>query len=112
MRPPRDNILLLDMLDHARKAVAATRGRSRLDLDSDEILAAALVRFLEVVGEAASRVSQVTKDELPDVEWTAIVAMRHRLIHGYASVDPDIVWGVVTADLPPLIAVLERSVAN
>jgi uncharacterized protein with HEPN domain len=112
MRPPRDRVLLLDMLDHARKAMAAVSVRQRRELDYDEILAAALVRFLEVVGEAASRISPETRDTLPDIEWEPIIALRNRLIHGYASVDLDIVWGVATVDLPSLIAALERDIAE
>jgi cobalamin biosynthesis protein CobD/CbiB len=50
MRPPEDDVLLRDMVDHARKAMAATAGRTRSDLDTDDVLAAALERFIEVIG--------------------------------------------------------------
>lgn len=96
------------MLDHARKAVNATRHRSRADLDGDDVLAAALERFVEIVGEAASKVTPQTRDRHSSIPWRQIVGMRHRLIHGYASVDHDVIWDVVTVDLPPLIDELER----
>ena len=61
MRPPEDEALLRDMLAHARLAVAAVADKERTDLDSDLILAAALERFIEVIGEAASKVSELTR---------------------------------------------------
>jgi uncharacterized protein with HEPN domain len=109
MRPPEDDVLLRDMLDYARKATAAVHGRDRTDLDEDEVLAAALERFIEVIGEAAGKVSQATRDNLPAVSWREMTGMRNRLVHGYASVDHDIVWDVVALDLPELIRTLEAA---
>ena len=96
------------MVDHARRAVEAVKGRRREDLETDPVLAAALERFIEVIGEAASRVSLTTRDSLAAIPWFEIVGMRNRLVHGYAAVDHDIVWTVVTADLPSLLRELER----
>lgn len=112
MRRHEDGVLLRDMLDHARRAVAAVSGRSREDLEQDPVLAAALERFVEVIGEAASRVSDAARDEGAGIPWTQIIGMRNRLVHGYASVDHDIVWNVVTGDLPGLIDELERLLAR
>ena len=97
MRPPEEDVLLRDMLDHARRAVDAVAERDRSDLDSDLILAAALERFIEVIGEAASKVSPSTRANSPEIPWKEIVGMRNRLVHGYAAVDHDIVWNVVSA---------------
>jgi len=108
MGQPEDPVLLLDMLDHVRRAVQAVSGRNRADLDTDAVLAAALERFIEVLGEAASKVSEATRSEAPAIPWRGIIGMRNRLVHGYASVDHDIVWDVVTRDLPPLLTELER----
>lgn len=99
MSPPNDDTLLRDMRDSARKAVAAIQGRSRADLERDPVLNAALERFVEVVGEAANRVSEDRKKALPGIPWRQIVAMRNRLVHGYASVDRDVLWDVVHDDL-------------
>ena len=112
MRPPEDGVLLRDMLDHARKAVAATKGRRRADLDRDEVLAAALERFIEVIGEAASKVSGATQHDLASVPWREIVGMRNRLVHGYASVDHDVIWDVATTDLPTLVAAPEKALGE
>ena len=70
------------MLDCAREAVAATRGRTRQDLRHDAILAAALERFIEVIGEAAGKVSEATRDELGALPWREMIGMRNRLVHG------------------------------
>ena len=108
MGQPEDPVLLLDMLDQVRRAVQAVSGRNRADLDTDVVLAAALERFIEVLGEAAGKVSEATRSESPAIPWRGIIGMRNRLVHGYASVDHDIVWDVVTRDLPPLLTELER----
>ena len=108
MRPPEDSILLRDMLDHARRATDAIAARSRAELETDPVLAAALERFIEVIGEAASKVSSTTRESAPEIPWHQVIGMRNRLVHGYASVDHDIVWDVVSGDLPALISVLEQ----
>jgi len=112
MRPREDTILLSDMLDYARRAVDAVDGRSREVLDTDEVLAGALERFVEVIGEAASRLSESTRESAPDIPWHEIIAMRNRLIHGYFAVDLDILWTVVHDDLPALIDAVDRVVAS
>ncbi len=96
------------MIDAARDAVEITAGKSRDDLEREKVLALALARCLEIVGEAASRVSPETRDSLPEVEWRKIRQMRNILIHAYASVDYDIVWQTVRDDLPGLITTLEQ----
>jgi uncharacterized protein with HEPN domain len=109
MRQPEDEALLRDMLDQARKAVAAVAGRERGDLDRDDVLAAALERFIEVLGEAAGKVSEATREQLAAVPWRGLIGIRNRLVHGYASVDHDIIWDVVTDDLARLVADLEQA---
>jgi uncharacterized protein with HEPN domain len=100
------------MLDHAREAVALTQGKARADLDDDRLLELALVRLLEIVGEAASRVPKEECALYPEIPWPQIVSLRNRLIHGYDAVDKDILWQVVVHDLPRLIAALETILAQ
>jgi uncharacterized protein with HEPN domain len=95
------------MLDAARKAVGFAAGRQRQDLDTYELLSLALVRLIEVIGEAARSVSEQLRTQHPEVPWKAIIGTRDRLIHGYFDVDLDIVWEIVSADLPDLIPRLE-----
>jgi uncharacterized protein with HEPN domain len=96
------------MLLNARKVIERATKASRAELDSDEDLAAALVWRLSVIGEAAGRVSQPQRDQTPQIPWTQIVGMRHRLIHGYDAIDLDLVWQTVEQDLPPLVAELDN----
>jgi uncharacterized protein with HEPN domain len=102
------DIRLRHMLDNAREAVAMAHGRKRKDLDSDRKLNLSLVRLLEIIGEAAGRVPQDERANCAEIPWPEIVSLRNRLIHGYDAVDFDILWEVVTKDLPPLITALEK----
>ena len=86
------------------------RGRSRPELETDRALNLALVRLLEIVGEAAARVTQETRSLHPEIPWQQIVGLRNRLIHGYDEVDLDILWNIVSVDLQPLIDALERMI--
>ena len=112
MSERREAIPLLHMLDHAREAMILGRGRTRADLDNDRLLELALVRLLEIVGEAANRVPQGVRAICPDIPWPQIVALRNRLIHGYDAVDLDILWQIVVQDLPPLVTALEGILAG
>ena len=105
-------VRLRHMLDHAREAVAMAAGKTRDDLDTDRKLNLALVRLLEVVGEAASRTPDDERSHYPQIPWGQIVGLRNRLIHGYDSVDFDILWQIVNHDLPPLIAALDKIVTS
>jgi uncharacterized protein with HEPN domain len=107
-----DRLRLQHMLDAGREAVRFTRGKTRADLDRDRVLALALVKLLEIVGEAASRVTPESRQVCPNIPWRDIVAMRNRLIHGYFDVDLDRVWDTVTDDLPPLLAQLEAALTR
>ncbi|MGH9395637.1 MAG: HepT-like ribonuclease domain-containing protein, partial [Terriglobia bacterium] len=102
------NIYLRHMLLHAREAVEMARGRKRTDLDHDRQFNLALTRLLEIIGEAANRVPE--EERIPEIPWPQIVSLRNRLIHGYDEVDFDILWQIITYDLPQLIEVLERQV--
>jgi uncharacterized protein with HEPN domain len=90
------------MADAIEAAAKFIEGRSRNDLDADRMLVFALVRAVEIIGEAASKVSSEGRVALPAVPWSSIVGMRNRLIHAYFDVDLDILWNTVTEALPPL----------
>lgn len=96
------------MRDHARKALDMIQGRKREDLDSNEMLRLALTHLVELVGEAASQVPASVQAQYQRIPWPKITGMRHRLIHGYDSVDHDILWDTITQSLPGLIETLER----
>jgi uncharacterized protein with HEPN domain len=110
MSKQSSDIRLRHMLDYAREAVALAEDRTRENLDYDRLVELALVRLLEIVGEAASRVPEEECARYPEIPWPQMVGLRNRLIHGYDAVDLDILWQIVKVDLPPLIAILETIV--
>jgi uncharacterized protein with HEPN domain len=90
------------MIEAAETACSFVSGKVRRDLDADRMLVFALVRAIEIVGEAASKVSAKTRDVANDIPWTSIVSMRNRLIHAYFDVDHEVVWRTATEELPQL----------
>ncbi len=103
----KDKIRLQHMLDAARDAIAFAEGKSRKDLDKDRQLVMAVVKCVEIIGEAASQVSAATRNEINDIPWRDIIDMRHRLVHGYYDINLDIVWSTLQEDLPGLIKSLQ-----
>ena len=101
-------VRLHHMLDAAQEAIAFAQGHIRRDLDEDRKLVLALVKDIEIIGEAAYQVSQTTREQLPKIPWDDIVGMRHRLVHAYFDINLDIVWRTVQDDLPPLLEALQE----
>jgi len=99
---------LRHMLDAAREAVQFAQGRTRQDLNHDRMLALSLTKCIEIIGEAAAQISDMTRSQAPTIPWQDIVSMRNRLIHAYFDIDLDRVWDTITDDLPPLIEFLEK----
>ena len=95
-----DRTSLKDMLSHAREAAELLGDASREDLGRDRVVQLALTRLVEIIGEAANRVSEETRLQHPDIPWAQIIGMRNRLIHGYDVIDHDLLWDTVTNDLP------------
>ncbi len=98
------------MLDAAREAMSFLTGRTANDLRTNRMFLLAVVKEIEIIGEAASRVSEETKKTLPNISWPKIVAMRNRLIHAYADVDLSVLWLTLTVALPELIRELEPAI--
>ena len=106
-----DQVSIGDMLNHSREAVVLLGGLSREELGRNRVVQLALTRLVEVVGEAANRVSESTQRQNPGIPWAKIIGMRNRLVHGYDVIDCGLLWDTVTSDLPPLIEALQRIVA-
>lgn len=100
---------LRHMLDAAREAVEAAAGLTVADLEADRLRELALERLLEILGEAAAQTPAEERVLYPEIPWNRIVAMRNEIIHGYASVDPEIVLRTIRENLPPLIRQLETA---
>ncbi len=107
MSQRHDSVYLGHRLDMARKIEARIANRSRAQFDDDEDLQIVVTHLVQVIGEAASRVSQRTRVAHPEIPWPEIVGLRHRLVHDYLHVDYDIVWDVARNKLPKLIQLLE-----
>jgi uncharacterized protein with HEPN domain len=105
-----DRVRILHMIDAAESLEQFTTGRERADLETNRMLLFAIIRAIEVMGEAASKVTNETRDDAPDIPWIAIVGMRNRLIHGYFDVDSDVVWKTVTKEIPALLRSLKTLV--
>ena len=103
----QDEIRLRHMLDAAREAVGFVGVMTREELGLDRRTLLSAIKEIEIIGEAANRVSVATRAEFPQVPWKQIVGMRNRLIHVYFDIDLRVVWDVVRGDLPPLIRQLE-----
>ncbi len=106
----RDGEYLLDILSSARLAESYLQGVARRDFMRDAQLQDSVIRRLEIVGEAAGRLSPEFRGANPSIPWAEIRGMRNRTIHGYDDLDMDIVWETVERDIPRLIQQLERLV--
>ena len=101
-----------DYLEHiASRIVRIERATSAVDLAGflgNEDLQAAVERYVEVIGEAAGKLSQHTRDLAPDVPWSQVIGARNVIVHGYAEIEPDRIWDIVKSHLPSLRAAVDR----
>jgi uncharacterized protein with HEPN domain len=106
--PASDIQRLRHMVSAAAEALKFMKGKVRKDLAENRILTLAVIKDIEIVGEAASRMSDEFKDAYAEIPWNVLVGTRNRLIHGYYDVDIDIVWATVHEDLPTLATSLKQ----
>jgi len=107
-----DHIRVLHMIEAIQTAAEFVSGRQAADLDTDRMLLFALVRAIEVVGEAADKVSDELRLHAPDIPWNMIVSMRNRLIHAYFDIDRDILWKTATIELQALLPRLQTLISK
>ncbi len=106
---PADQERLTHMLRAAQDAVAIATGRRREELDTDILLPHALIHCVQVIGEAAARVTDAGRAHVTGLPWPRMVGMRHILVHDYFNVDLDAVWRVVNEHIPGMIPVLQAA---
>jgi uncharacterized protein with HEPN domain len=104
---PEDRVRLRHMLDAALEIQQYAQSATREDLSRDRKLVHSLVRLLEIIGEAATQVSDELRENAVDIPWFIIIGMRNRLIHAYFSIDLNVVWSTSTVDIPVLITELK-----
>jgi uncharacterized protein with HEPN domain len=107
-----DMVRLQHVIDAANEAVYFIAGKSKADLSADRKLALAVIKCIEIAGEAALKVTPELRASTPQIPWQDIVAMRNRLIHGYFDINLDIVWKTVTQELPPLVTELQKLLSS
>ncbi len=100
-------VAIYHMLDHARDARDISQNYTRSDLDTNRLLNLGLVRAVEVIGEAASRVPEDFRSRYPHIPWRGTRSLRNRLIHAYDEINFDTLWDIIQNDIPPLIDQLE-----
>lgn len=99
-----DLVYVGHMLDTARLITGKVAGKSRSDFDTDDNLRLALTHLIQTLGESGRRVSTAYQQAHAQIPWSKIIGMRHKVVHDYLHIDFDIVWDVVTVNLPPLVA--------
>lgn len=99
---PEDRVRILHILDACETVSRFITGHTRKDLDDDDLLLFALTRAIEIIGEAASRVTESTRRSTPTIPWLEMSSMRNRLIHAYFEVDRDVLWQTAIEDVPSL----------
>ena len=112
MPKTEDVVRLGHMRDAATKVMEYVSGCARDDLDRDEKLTLAIVRLLEILGEAGKNVSKECQAQYPHMPWRQIAGTRDRLIHGYFDVDLDVVGEIATSDLPVLAGALDKALGG
>jgi uncharacterized protein with HEPN domain len=109
---PEDRTRIHHMIEAAKTVADFVSGRVRGDLDSDRMLQFALVRAVEVFGEAAAKVSAETRAANKTIPWPQIVSMRNRLIHAYFDVNREILWKTATEEIPALLPALRELISD
>lgn len=101
---PRDNFLLKTIITFCDEISSAieTYSIDKERVANDSTMMAVLAFFVQQIGESASKLSKEFKESHPEIEWAAIVGMRHRIVHAYGKVFPDILWDTVQNDIPGL----------
>ena len=107
MPKDKDRDLVADILAAAKDVQKYVAGLDKKKFSTDPKTADAVLFRLTVCGEAAGALSQEFKDSHPDLPLRKMTDMRNRIVHGYGSVDLEIVWDTITTDIPPLIKALE-----
>jgi len=109
MNPPRDyHDYLEDICQAARKALEFVEGVGYDDFVADDKTVYAVIRALEIVGEATNKIPQEVRDRYPQIPWRSMAGIRDKLVHDYVNVSLEVVWNTLTEDLPSLLPMIEH----
>jgi uncharacterized protein with HEPN domain len=112
MLPDEDRTLIMDMLDSASAAIEMCRGMSFPEFETDRRTRRAIEREIEIIGEAARKVTEATQNSAPQIPWRKIIAQRHVLAHEYGEIQYELIWKLVQDRLPELVALIQPLLAN
>ncbi|ARN56947.1 DUF86 domain-containing protein [Sedimentisphaera salicampi] len=112
MEQHKDQMRLKHMLESCKEAENLASNKNREDIFKERILELALTRLVEIIGEAATKISENTKMKYSKIQWKEIIGLRNRLFHGYDSVDLDILWDIIEFDLPVLVKELQKIIPD
>ncbi len=107
-----ERLTLEQMFDSAQRIRGLVRPHTRDSFEADEVTHLALLHLIQRLGEAASRLSADFRADHPEFPWAEMIGMRNRIVHGYDDLDTDIVWRVAREDIEPVVAALERALAD
>ena len=97
-----------DMIRFAIKVLSYTKDLDKKQFTENELIYDAVLRNLELIGEAATHIPDDVRAAHPDIPWRMIVATRNRVIHAYLGIDQDTIWSIVQDDIPKLLGSLEK----
>lgn len=105
-------VYVFHMMDYSRNTIDMAQGHSRSDMDSNMMLRLALIKAVETIGEAASRVPDDFRSRYPEIPWRETRDLRNRLVHEYDRIDLDTLWNIIQNHIPPLIGQLEDLISK
>jgi uncharacterized protein with HEPN domain len=105
---PEDKIRIQHMIDALNETLTFTDNVSEKDFFQNRMLILSVIKEIEIIGEAASKISEEMKLKYPEIPWKDIIGMRNRLIHGYFEVNIELVWNTIKINLPQLLSLLQK----
>jgi uncharacterized protein with HEPN domain len=105
---PREYLRFTHMLEMGETVANFVKGRTREDLDADQVFMMGLRMVIALIGEAASQIPRATQANYGQIPWPQIIGMRNRLIHGYDEVNLDLVWHTATQHIPIMVTLLRE----
>lgn len=103
-----DTIRIKHMIEAAEEAISFAEGKERKDLDRERMLVLSVIKEIEMIGEAAAKISVEVRGKKSQIPWNDIVGMRNHLVHGYFDVDLDLLWNTIEHNLPVLVMNLKK----
>jgi len=102
MQSDKNLVRLRHIIDAVNDVIRLSFGKKRTDLESDQMFGLAMVRLIEIIGEAANSIDSDFRSNYPGIPWSQMIATRNRLIHGYYEVENDLIWEIINKDMPDL----------